>query len=284
MARLARSALLLAALVAQAAGAAPALELRGSWEQGGLIRGKAAPASKVWFNGQALPLTADGWFVLALDRDAPALAELQVQESGAAAAEVLRYPVAQRSYAVQRIDGLPPDKVEPPPQVRERIAREQALLSAARAIVSTETGFLQDFIWPATGRVSGVYGSQRILNGVPKQPHYGVDVAIPTGTPLRAPADGVVILAERDLYFTGGTLMLDHGHGVSSIMVHLSAMKVKNGDRVHQGEIVALSGMTGRATGPHLHWGVGWLKARVDPQRLVPPMVPPIPATKNGKP
>lgn len=259
-------------LLATTACAADGPELRGDWQQGGVIRGRVPPGSQLWFNGQPLPLTADGQFVFGLDRDERETAELQLQREGETAPQSFRYPVARRSYAIQRIDGLPADKVEPPPAVQERIAREQALLNAARARQSQETGFTQAFIWPCEGRVSGVFGSQRILNGTPKQPHYGVDVAVPVGTPIRAPADGIVSLAEPDLYFTGGTLMLDHGHGLSSIMVHLSALRVQPGERVQQGQVVALSGMTGRATGPHLDWRVSWFDARVDAQLLAGPM------------
>ncbi|WP_240433435.1 M23 family metallopeptidase [Solimonas sp. K1W22B-7] len=256
-------------LVAMPAGA---FELQGSWQQGSLVHGQAEPGTRVWFGESALRVSPQGAFVFGLDRDEPAKVELRWQGQGDARPLSRRYAVAPRPWKIQRIDGLPPDKVEPPPEVMARIEREQALLNAARDLDSDLDGWRQRFAWAATGRISGTFGNQRILNGIPKQPHYGIDVAVPVGTPIHAPADGVVSLAEPDLYFTGGTLMIDHGHGVSSIMVHLSALKVRVGDAVRQGEVVALSGKTGRATGPHLHWGIGWFRSRVDPQTLLPPM------------
>lgn len=269
---------LLVSLLVLATLPAQALEFRGRWEQGSLLVGKVEPGAQLWFNGRKLRVSPQGDFAIGLDRDESAEVELKLQLSGEPIPQTLRYPVAKREYQIQRIDGLPADKVEPPAAVTQRIEREQKLLNAARAIDSGLTGFTQPFIWSAQGRISGVFGSQRILNGIPKQPHYGVDVAVPTGTPILAPADGVVSLAERDLYFTGGTIMIDHGHGVSSIMVHLSALKAKVGDVVKQGDVVGLSGMTGRATGPHLHWGIGWFRTRIDPQTLLPPM--PAPAAR----
>lgn len=251
---------------------AAALELKGSWQQGSLVFGQAAPGTQVWFQDRALRVSPRGDFVFGLDRDEPAEVELRWQGQGDAPAQSQRYAVAPRPWKIQRIDGLPQDKVEPPAEVMARIEREQALLNAARDLDTAGQGWRQSFQWAATGRISGTFGNQRILNGIPKQPHYGVDVAVPAGTPIRAPADGVVSLAEPDLYFTGGTLMIDHGHGVHSIMVHLSALKVAVGEPVRQGQVVALSGKTGRATGPHLHWGIGWFRSRVDPQTLLPAM------------
>lgn len=251
---------------------AAALELKGSWQQGSLVTGQAEPGTLVWFKDRALRVSPQGDFVFGLDRDEPAEVELRWQGSSGSAPQVRRYAVAPRPWSIQRIDGLPQDKVEPPAAVTARIEREQALLNAARDRDTPGQGWRQRFAWAATGRISGVFGNQRILNGIPKQPHYGVDVAVPVGAPIRAPADGIVSLAEPDLYFTGGTLMIDHGHGVHSIMVHLSALKVGVGEPVKQGEVVALSGKTGRATGPHLHWGIGWFRSRVDPQTLLPPM------------
>jgi murein DD-endopeptidase MepM/ murein hydrolase activator NlpD len=131
------------------------------------------------------------------------------------------------------------------------------------------------FIWPVTGRISGVYGSQRILNGKPKRPHYGVDIAAPTGTPVKAPADGVVSLVHNDMFYSGGTLIVDHGHGLSTTYMHLHKILVKKGQRVKQGDVIAQVGATGRVTGPHLHWGMNWFDTRLDPSLLVPPMPKP---------
>ena len=180
--------------------------------------------------------------------------------------------VAPREYRIQRIDGLPREKVTPPEAVLARIREEGARVAAARANDDPRTDFRDGFVWPLTGRISGVYGSQRVLNGEPRRPHFGVDVAAPTGTPVAAPADAVVRLADDDLYFSGGTLIMDHGHGLTSTFIHLSKILVEPGQRVRQGEVVAEVGATGRATGPHLDWRMNLFDARLDPQLLTPPM------------
>ncbi|MDR3416485.1 MAG: M23 family metallopeptidase [Nevskia sp.] len=262
-----RLAACLLALLSQAAHAAPQFTLRGVFEQGAVVYGHADPAASVSLDGRKLLLTASGDFVFGFDRDAGPDAELRVSQPGQG--EVARhYVVRKHAWSIQRIQGLPPELVTPPPEVQERIAAEARLIAAAHARDTPIDDFLQKFMWPAQGRVSGIFGSQRILNGQPKQPHYGVDVAVPTGTPVHAPAGGIVALAEPDLYFTGGTVIVDHGHGLSSVVVHLSRLMVHQGDRVQRGQVIALSGMTGRATGPHVHWGVYWFGAHVDAQRL----------------
>ena len=258
------------ALCAGAAAAAPDLPvtLRGAFEQGAVVFGKADPAATVTLDGRRLLLTSRGEFVFGFDRDAGPDAELRVTLPGTA--EVVKhYSVSKRDWEIQRIEGLPPQLVNPPPETEQRIAAEAKLIAAAHERDTAIDDFTQPFQWPAKGRVSGIFGSQRILNGVPKQAHYGVDVAVPTGTPVHAPEGGIVALAEPDLYFTGGTIIVDHGHGLSSVVVHLSKLLVKPGDRVQGGQVIALSGMTGRATGPHVHWGVYWFGAHVDAQRLV---------------
>ena len=259
-----------AAAFCAAASGAP-YTLRGEFQQGAVVFGHAAPGSSVVLDGRKLLLTPAGDFVFGFDRDAGPDAELRVTPPGAAEL-VKHYAVRQVSWSVQRIEGLPPKLVNPPPETEQRIATEAKLIAAAHQRDSAIDDFTQSFVWPASGRVSGIFGSQRILNGVPKQPHYGVDVAVPTGTPVHAPAGGIIALAEPDLYFTGGTLIVDHGHGLSSVVVHLSKLLVKPGQRVERGQVIALSGMTGRATGPHVHWGEYWFGAHVDAQRLVPPM------------
>lgn len=245
--------------------------LRGDWQEGAVLFGKAPLGSKVWFGDRQLRLTPEGDFVFGINRDAPDSAELRVQLPGAT---VVRYTheIAKREYQIQHIDGLPPKMVTPPAGFYERIRADQREVSAARKFEGDGTGFLEAFIWPATGRISGVYGSQRILNGEPKQPHYGVDVAVPIGTEVHAPADGVVVLANPDMYYTGGTLMVDHGYGLQSAFLHLSKLLVAKGQQVKQGDVIALSGMSGRATGPHLDWRMNWFDARVDAQKLAPAM------------
>jgi murein DD-endopeptidase MepM/ murein hydrolase activator NlpD len=259
--------------------AAPFKLLSGQWQQGSLLRAQTNPAAQVWFDGRKLRLDAHGEFVFGLDRDAAPEAELKVQLPGADAPQVLHYQVAKREYRIARINGLPPKMVTPPAALTARIENDQREARDARDHDSDLEGFTQSFIWPVEGRISGVFGSQRILDGQPRQPHYGVDVAVPIGTPVRAPADGVVTLAAKDMYYTGGTLMVDHGHGVASTFLHLSKLRVKLGDVVKQGQIIADSGMSGRATGPHLDWRVSWFQSRVDAQLLVPPM--PVPAAKK---
>lgn len=247
------------------------VDLQGEWRQGSVIFGKAALGSTVSFNGRALRVSPEGAFLVGLDRDQPPEALLVVARPGVATFR-REFAVAAREYDIQRLDGLPDAQVNPPPEALPRIASDLAQVRAARARDSERLDFSRGFIWPIVGRVSGVFGSQRILNGQPKQPHYGVDVAVPRGTPVRAPASGVVSLAVPDMYYTGGTLMIDHGHGLASTLMHLDKLLVKAGDEVQQGQVVAESGMTGRATGPHLDWRVSWFDARVDAQLLAGPM------------
>jgi murein DD-endopeptidase MepM/ murein hydrolase activator NlpD len=187
---------------------------------------------------------------------------------------VEKHPVSieKRAYKIQRIDGLPPRKVSPSPEDQERISKDRALVKKVRQTDDARTDFAQPFIWPVTGRISGVYGSQRILNGKPKWPHYGVDIAAPTGTPVKAPADGIVTMAHNDMFYSGGTLIVDHGHGLSTTYMHLHKILVKDGQGVKQGDVIAQVGATGRVTGPHLHWGMNWFDTRLDPSLLVPPM------------
>lgn len=256
--------------VAVRAAAPEAVEVKGSWRQGELLIGRVAPGSQISFKGRALRVGDDGRFVIGLDRDEAGEARLEVRTpDGKTRSESHR--IAARTYSIQKLT-LPADKVNPPPEVTARIQRETQLARDARMIDSARDDYQTAFAWPAKGRISGVYGSQRILNGERKQPHYGVDVAVPSGTPVQAPAGGIVTLAEPDLYYTGGTLMIDHGHGLTSAFLHLSQLKLKVGDAVKQGDVIALSGASGRATGPHLDWRISWFDARVDPQRLVPPM------------
>jgi len=267
-----------------APGAADEVELRGDWRQGSVIFGKAAPGSSASFNGRPLRVSPEGLFLIGLDRDEGPKALVVVARPGVATFR-REFEVAKREYDIQRLDGLPGKMVTPPPAALARIERDAALARAARARDTPRVDFAGTFMWPIVGRISGVFGSQRILNGTPRQPHYGVDVAVPVGTPVRAPAAGVVSLAEPDMYYTGGTLMIDHGHGLTSTLMHLDKLLVKVGEEVAQGQVVAESGKTGRATGPHLDWRVSWFDARVDAQRLAGPMPEPSEsAPKTGKP
>ncbi len=246
------------------------LSLKGDFTQGGLVIGQAVPGSKVKFEGQEIKVSEDGHFVFGFHRDMPQNATLVVSKGEQK--ETQPIIVRKRQYNIERIDGLPPSKVTPrKPEVLERIKRETALVVKAREEITDLKYFMQDFIWPAKGRLSGFYGSQRILNGDPKRPHFGVDVAAPTGTEVVAPADGVVRLVHPDMFFSGGTIIIDHGFGVNSTFLHLSSVDVEVGQQVKQGDFIGRIGATGRATGPHLDWRLNWLNHRLDPQLLVPP-------------
>jgi murein DD-endopeptidase MepM/ murein hydrolase activator NlpD len=178
--------------------------------------------------------------------------------------------ITSRRFNIENINGVPQETVTPSPEIAARIEREQAEVTTARLRNDNRSDFDTAFIWPIEGRVSGVYGSQRIYNGTPKSWHSGLDVAAAQGTPIKAPAAGIISFAKPDLYLTGGTILIDHGMGISSNFLHLSRLDVKVGDRVEQGQTIGLVGATGRATGPHMHWGMNWLKVRIDPQLLLP--------------
>ncbi len=240
-----------------------ALEFQGQWTQGGLVLGSTAPGASVRFDNKAVPVTPTGHFVIGLGRDAPPVVALTLERGGAVTTH--KFKVAQRQYDVQRVDGVPQETVTPPRSVLDRINREAALVSRARAHSGSHEDFMQGFARPMEGPITGVYGSQRVYNGMPKNPHYGLDIAAPTGTLVRAPAPGEVKLVHRDMYFSGGTLIVDHGYGVFSTFIHLSDILVKEGDRVRTGDDIARVGATGRATGPHLDWRINWYDVRVDP-------------------
>lgn len=250
---------------------ADTLELSGNMVQGGLAVGRTVPGAQVSLDGMALDVDADGVFAIGFDRDQKPAATLRVVYPDGGT-ETRALAVAQREWQIQRVEGVPQKYVSPPPEAMAAIARATKLKEEARKTRAGGSWFAQDFIWPATGPISGVFGSQRYYNGEPRRPHYGVDVAAPTGTPIRAPAGGVVTLADPDMYFEGGLVFLDHGQGVTTLTMHMSRVDVKTGDRVEQGDIIGAVGGTGRATGPHLHWGIYWRGAWLDPQLLVGPM------------
>ncbi|MEX2200926.1 MAG: M23 family metallopeptidase [Dongiaceae bacterium] len=264
--------LALALLLTPVCASADQVRIDGGFTQGGLLIGQVQPGSSVLFEGRQVRVGADGWFLIGFGREAPpqALVEVTLPDG---TAERLSLDIAQREYDIQHIDGLPDQMVTPDESLLARIAADRELILAAWAHDTTATDFLGGFVWPVIGPISGVYGSQRILNGEPRQPHYGVDMAAPTGMPVAAPAGGIVRLAEPDLYFTGGTIIIDHGHGLSSTLMHLASVDVALGQRIEQGDIVGTVGATGRATGPHLDWRMNLYEARIDPQLLVPPMV-----------
>jgi len=248
-----------------------AIALTGAVEQGGLARGRVAPDTMLSLDGRKVRVAADGQFILGFGRDAPKRVTLTATfNDGRQHAQEIA--IRRHEYQIQRIDGLPPQMVTPEPATMARIKQESAKIRAARATDSDQLFFEAPFEWPAVGPISGVYGSQRILNGEPRAPHLGTDVAAPTGTPIKAAASGTVTLAERDLYFTGGTVIIDHGFGLSTIYQHMSRLDVTSGQKIEQGETIGVVGATGRVTGPHLHWGVSWYEVPLDPQLIVGPM------------
>lgn len=252
-------------------GWAHSISLQGELRQGALIVGKAPPGSEIRLDGDRVRLSQQGDFLLGFGRDAESTARLDiVYPNGTREGRILS--VAKRKYDIQRIDGLPPRQVTPSDADLKRIRVENALVSKARSLDGSRTDFLAGFIWPARGRISGVYGSQRILNGEPRRPHYGVDVSGPVGSAVVAPAPGLVTLVHPDMFFSGGTLIIDHGHGLSSSFLHLSRIVVREGERVAKGQKIAEIGATGRVSGPHLDWRMNWRNVRIDPQLLVGPM------------
>jgi len=260
-------ALLLVALGAPPAGAAE-LHLEGALEQGGLVEGVAAPGARVTLDGKKLALAPDGSFAFGFGRDAKAAAMIAVIWPDGRR-ETRALSIARREWRIQRIDGLPERAVTPTPEDMARIRQESLLLRKARHRATLAAWFRGGFVWPAAGRLSGIYGSQRILNGEPRQPHLGVDIAAPAGTPIVAAADGVVSLVHDGMFFTGKTMAIDHGLGVSTIYAHMSAILVKPGQHVKRGEQIGRVGKTGRATGPNLHWGLNWFDVRLDPSLAI---------------
>jgi hypothetical protein len=255
--------------------AGPALaappELQGDFVQGGLVLGRTDPDTKISLNDRPVTVAPDGRFVIGFGRDEPETAILRsVGADGDGLVRTLK--IARREYRIQRIDGLPPKMVTPSPAALLRIKTEGKVIRDARAVFTPVAHFAGGFIWPAKGRISGVYGSQRILNGEARQPHLGVDIAAPVGTPVVAAAPGRVTLANTDMYFTGGTVIIDHGHGLSTVYSHLSAVSARLGQMVEQGELIGKIGSTGRSTGAHLDWRVNWFQERLDPALLVGPM------------
>ncbi|QOD90324.1 M23 family metallopeptidase [Lysobacter sp. CW239] len=234
-----------------------------SVSQGSLVIGKVPAGSQVRYAGRDLRVTSYGTVAFGIARDEAGPVRVEVARPDGQR-ETRAIAVMPRDWPIERVNGVPAKTVQPPPAIAERIAREQARVSAARARDDARTGFTETFSWPVRGRISGRFGNQRIYNGTPGSAHSGMDIAAANGTPVMAPASGLVTFV-GDLYLTGGTLLLDHGHGISSNFLHLSRMDVKVGDTVRQGDVIGAVGATGRATGPHLHWGMNWLDVRIDP-------------------
>ncbi|MCF6433993.1 M23 family metallopeptidase [Pseudoalteromonas sp. MMG022] len=245
-----------------------ALELKGSLTQGGMVVGKIADAKQVTFNDKPLKLTGEGEFVFGFGRDAQATHTLSWVDNNNAQ-HTKELVITEREFKIDRITGVEKKYVSPPNSVLKRIREEAKAVREARATESTLEYFKDPVFRPAPGRISGVYGSQRYFNGKPRNPHYGLDIANKTGTPVLAPLPGVVTFADPDLYYSGGTVIVDHGYGISSTYIHLSKLHVKVGDKLDTGDHFADIGATGRVTGPHLDWRFNWFNERLDPQLLM---------------
>lgn len=234
----------------------------GSFSQGGLVVLALTKGTQVKLNGALLP-TVNNQTLLGFGRDAALQQTLIFSRKNKTQSVTLK--LTKRDYDIQRIDGLPPAMVTPPEDALPRIIAQSKLKRAARAIDSRRADFAQDFVWPVKGRISGVFGSQRFYNGEPRRPHFGIDIAAPRGTKVRAPAPGKVTLAEPDMYFEGGLIFIDHGLQLTSAYMHLDTLAVKVGDEVGAGDVIATVGSTGRSTGPHLDWRMFWRNQRIDP-------------------
>ena len=248
-----------------------AVELNGDTVQGGLLFGQTSPGSSVSLDGNSIAISEAGQFVIGFGRDEQGGRHLRIESSDNEVFEQ-ELVVKKREYKIERVDGLPPKTVTPDPSAAARIKEDGRMVASARQHRDKQAFYASGFTWPAKGRISGVYGSQRVLNGEPRRPHFGLDIAAPTGTDVYAPADGLITLAHPDLYFSGGTIILDHGQGLSSSFLHLSKILVESGTFVKQGDLIARIGSTGRASGPHLDWRMNWLDKRVNPQTLLKPM------------
>ena len=241
--------------------------LEGNFVQGGLVKGKVNKDLDVKFKEKVLRKTSDGSFVIGFGRDHSKEAKLYffINQNWI----LKKLDIKQRKYKTQVINGLEKKMVTPPKSFWDRIKKENKVIKEVRNLDSDVDFIFQKFDWPTKGIISGVFGSQRILNGKPKRPHYGVDIAAPEGTDILAPTEAIVRMAEKDLYYTGGTVMLDHGHGVTSVYSHLSSINVKVGNKINKGQKIGEVGSTGRSTGPHLDWRINWFSERLDPALFI---------------
>ena len=244
-----------------------AIEFKGKFLQGHYIIGVTDPFAEIIIDKKKVKVSKDGFFVFGIDRDRKF--DVTITKILNGNKEKITKKVLKRKYNIQRIDGLEESKVTPPESVYKRIKKENNKIGEARAINSDLPFFKNQFIMPVKGIISGVYGSQRILNGKPKWPHYGIDIAAKKGTKIKSSATGVVTMAETDLYYTGGTIIMDHGHGISTIYSHLATLNVQVGDEILQGDIIGTVGSTGRSTGPHLDFRVNWFQTRLDPMSVL---------------
>jgi len=243
-----------------------AVEFKGKFFQGHFIIGQTEPGSKIIIDKKEIKVSKEGYFVFGIDRDRKF--DILITNISDGKKKKIIKKVFKRKYNIQKIDGLPEDKVTPPEEVYKRIKKENNAIGEARAINSNLNYFKNKFIMPLDGIITGVYGSQRILNGKPKWPHYGIDIAAKQGTNIKSSGNGIVTMAEDDLYYTGGTIIMDHGHGISTIYSHLENVLVSVGDKINQGDIIGTVGSTGRSTGPHLDFRINWFQTRLDPMSV----------------
>ncbi|MDC0429802.1 M23 family metallopeptidase [Candidatus Pelagibacter sp.] len=244
-----------------------AVEFKGKFIQGHYIIGKTNPNAKIIVDKKDVKISKDGFFVFGIDRDRKF--DLTFTKIFDGKKSIITKTVLKRKYNIQRIDGLEESKVTPPESVYKRIKKENNAIGEARSINSNLNFFKDKFIIPVEGIISGVYGSQRILNGKPKWPHYGIDIAAKKGTMIKSSGGGIVTMAEDDLYYTGGTIIMDHGHGISTIYSHLENILVSVGDKINQGDVIGTVGSTGRSTGPHLDFRINWFQTRLDPMSVL---------------
>jgi len=245
-----------------------AVEFIGKFTQGSFILGKTDPKNKIFIDKKKVKVTKDGYFAFGLGRDRKNDVLIKVKNENFS--ETIEKKVFKREYKIQRIDGLPSKQVTPPPEVFEQIKEDNRKIGKARSIESNLEFFTESFIFPIDKYIiTGVYGSQRILNGKPRRPHYGIDFHAPEGTPVKAMMDGQVTLAEKNMYFTGGTIVFDHGHGISTLYMHMKDISVKVGEKVKKGQIVGTLGQSGRATGPHLDIRLNWFEVKLDPMTIL---------------
>ena len=244
------------------------VEFQGKFIQGHFIIGKTEPKTKIWIDKQKIRVTDDGYFAFGIGRDRKYDIVISLEKDEKKQRIVKK--IQKRDYKIQRIEGLSEKKVTPPKEVYDRIKRENKLIGDARSLDSNLTFFKNKFINPLDNAiVTGVYGSQRILNGKPKWPHYGIDFAAKEGTKIKAMLDGTATMVETDLFYTGGTLIFDHGHGISTLYMHMQKIFVKKGQDVKQGDIIGTVGSTGRSTGPHLDVRLNWFGTRLDPATVL---------------
>ena len=244
-----------------------AIEFKGKFIQGHYIIGITDSSAKIIIDKKDVKVSKDGYFVFGIDRDRKF--DLTITKIKDGKKEKIIKKVLKRKYNIQRIDGLEESKVTPPESVYKRIKDENKKIGEARAINSDLNFFKNKFIMPVEGIISGVYGSQRILNGKPRWPHYGIDIAAKQGTMIKSSGTGVVTLAEDDLYYTGGTIIMDHGHGISTIYSHLETVLVSINDKINKGDVIGTVGSTGRSTGPHLDFRLNWFQTRLDPMSIL---------------